>query len=135
MYCKYGDKGSLNVETLQRKLRRLGYNVTVDRSYGDQTATALKAVVGGGDGKNYGPLEIEVMDYTYAKKFGSGPGPQGVPGPEGPQGPQGEPGRDGESATWPAQVTITGTADLATTSGSSSSFSIVTAQGGSGGGH
>lgn len=109
MYCKYGDKGSLNVETLQRKLSRLGYSIKVDRAYGEQTSSALKNLVGSGDGKYYGPMEIEIMDYAYAKKFGAGPGAKGD---QGEKGDPGEPGKNGSDATWPVVINITGTANV-----------------------
>jgi N-acetyl-anhydromuramyl-L-alanine amidase AmpD len=80
MYCKYGDKGSLNVETLQRKLVRLGAPrkdgkpftlADVDRSYGDDVKAGVISVVGG-PGTNYGPLEVEAFEHAYAVKFGQG---------------------------------------------------------------
>lgn len=81
MYCKYGDKDSLNVETLQRRLLRLGAKkangqmftaADIDRSYGNDTAAALKGLVGSGDGKTFGPLEVEALEHLYAVKFGQG---------------------------------------------------------------
>lgn len=92
MYCKYGDKGSLNTETLQRRLVRLGYEIAVDRSYGDQTAAALKAALGTGDGRNYGPLEVEALDYVSLTRLGK-PGPPGEPGKPGAPGAAGAPGK------------------------------------------
>lgn len=111
MYCKAGDTKSPNVETLQRKLVRLGGKKAngqpftgsdVDRSYGGDTTSALKSVIGGA-GTNYGPLEIEALEYAYALRFGpAGPaGPPGAPGKDGAPGAPGapgEPGADGAAA-------------------------------------
>lgn len=99
MYCRYGDKGSLNVETLQRRLVRLGHQVGVDRSYGDQTAAALKAAVGSGDGRYFGPLEVEALDHLYAVRFGAGPGPRGD---------KGDPGAPGAPGKTPTKVRLAG---------------------------
>lgn len=100
MYCKAGDTKSPNVETLQRRLVRLGAKkangatftaADVDRSYGADTTAGLKSIIGGA-GTNFGPLEIEALDYAYALRFG----PVGPAGPPGKDGKDGAPGRDGE---------------------------------------
>lgn len=100
MYCRAGDKGSLNVETLQRRLVRLGAKkangaaftlADVDRTYGADTTAGLKSMIGGA-GTNYGPLEVELLDYISHTRFGAGPGPQGKQGEKGEQGEQGPKG-------------------------------------------
>ena len=108
MYCKAGDKGSLNVETLQRKLVRLGAkkangaaftSADIDRSYGADTTAALASVIGG-SGANYGPLEVEAIDFLYANRFGpkGDKGDKGDPGVAGQPGAPGAPGKDGADA-------------------------------------
>jgi len=105
MYCKYGDKSSLNVETLQRRLVRLQAtrkdgkpftSADVDRSYGDDTKAGVISIIGG-PGTNYGPLEVEAFEYVYAQRFGAGPGPKGE---------KGDPGTPGAPGRTPTRVKI-----------------------------
>ena len=104
MYCKYGDKGSLNVETLQRRLVRLGATrkdgkpftaADVDRSYGDDVKAGVISIIGG-PGTNFGPLEVEAFEYAYAVRFGpkGDKGDKGDPGAPGPKGDTGAAGAD-----------------------------------------
>jgi N-acetyl-anhydromuramyl-L-alanine amidase AmpD len=90
MFCRHGDKGP-KVESLQRMVVAAGGTVgAIDGSYGDNTANGLKALVGGGDGRYYGPTEYAAVHVALARKNGSGtPGPQGAPGPAGPAGAPG----------------------------------------------
>lgn len=88
VFCKYDDEGP-KVEALQRLLLAAGAKLPqygADADYGDETAAALKAVVGG-TGKVYGPKEYAAL---FAKLGGQGaPGPRGPRGARGPAGPPG----------------------------------------------
>ena len=98
MFCKYGDKGEA-VKLLQLRLLRLDPKAlggtTADGGYGDKTATAVKALLGGSDGRFYGAILHDRMEDKLAALRGGVPGPQGPAGPAGPQGPAGAAGRDG----------------------------------------
>lgn len=100
MYCKFGDIKSPNVETLQRRLLRLGApkadgkpftTADLDRTFGADTAAGLASIVGG-NGRNFGPLEVEALDHVYAVRFGAGPGAKGDQGDQGPKGDKGDKG-------------------------------------------
>lgn len=107
MLAKFGDKGAA-VETLQRTIIAAGGKLPKygpDGDYGAETATALKALVGG-DGKTYGPVQYVALTQKAFAGHGA-PGPQGPAGPAGPQGTPGPAGRDGIGAG--STVTITGT--------------------------
>jgi N-acetyl-anhydromuramyl-L-alanine amidase AmpD len=91
MFCRHGDTGP-KVEALQRVIVAAGGSVGVtdgkpdiDGSFGDKTAAGLKALVGSGDGKYYGPTEYAALHVALARRNGSG-----TPGPQGPVGPPGK---------------------------------------------
>jgi hypothetical protein len=70
MLAKYNDNGPA-VETLQRLILAAGGSLPKsgpDGDYGDETANALKALIGG-DGKTYGPAEYVAL---HAKAFAGG---------------------------------------------------------------
>lgn len=57
MRCKYGDKDSTNVMTLQVYLRYKGYDISADGEYGDQTKDAVAKHFPVGDGSEVGPWQ------------------------------------------------------------------------------
>lgn len=105
MFANYGETNT-KVLALQHLIVRAGGSIgTVngqpdyDSNYGANTANGLRAVLGYGDGKTYGPKEYADLFVKVAKKNGGGtPGPAGPAGPAGPPGPKGDPGQDGTDA-------------------------------------
>lgn len=104
MFAVFGDTGNA-VRYLQYRLNNLGYAVTADAVYGDQTARALAAMVKDYngttvDGRSYLPNHAIYLDVLWAKKYGQGAegprGPQGERGEQGLKGDQGDPGPAGE---------------------------------------
>lgn len=94
MFCTHGDidaVGQYRVKALQRAIVRAGYDLTpvggVDGQYGDGTAKGLATVIGFGDGRNYGDLELDAL---FAKAYG---------GQKGEKGDKGDPGEPGKTPT------------------------------------
>jgi N-acetyl-anhydromuramyl-L-alanine amidase AmpD len=120
MFCKYGETND-KVLALQHLIVRAGGSIGTisgqpdyDGNYGDNTANGLKAVLGYGDGKTYGPREYADLFVKVAKKQDTNtgtPGPAGPAGPAGPQGPKGEDGEDGDDAVLAPGTVLTVTAE------------------------
>ncbi|WP_162959245.1 peptidoglycan-binding domain-containing protein [Micromonospora tulbaghiae] len=85
MFCKHGDRGE-NVRALQYALHNIGFPPgTIDGTYGDATAAALKkaeASIGvTSDGKTYDADSYTRIQALFVKRFSAGErGPKGDPG-------------------------------------------------------
>jgi hypothetical protein len=101
MFCKYGDRGEA-VKRVQLGLLRLDPKALpagADGAYGDQTAAAVKRLLGG-DGRTFGAeLDLRLVEKLAARVSPPGPagpaGQDGAPGVPGPAGPEGPAGKDG----------------------------------------
>lgn len=100
MFCRKGDRGEA-VKRLQLGLLRLDPKALAsgaDGAYGDQTAAAVKRLLGG-DGTFFGAeLDLRLVEKLAARVSTPGPagpaGRDGAPGEPGPAGPQGPAGKD-----------------------------------------
>jgi N-acetyl-anhydromuramyl-L-alanine amidase AmpD len=117
MFCKYGETND-KVLALQHLIVRAGGSIGAisgqpdyDGNYGDNTANGLKAVLGYGDGKTYGPREYADLFVKVAKKQDTNTGTPGPAGPAGPAGPQGPKGEDGDDAVLAPGTVLTVTAE------------------------
>jgi hypothetical protein len=104
MFAKYGETND-RVKAMQRSIILAGGTIGMidgkpdyDGNYGPNTANGLKAVLGYGDGKNYGPMEFADLAAKVARKQSAAVGVPGPAGPAGPQGPAGPAGPKGDAA-------------------------------------
>lgn len=97
MFCSHGDDGD-KVKALQLGLLKLDPKALpdhgVDADYGDETAGAVKRLLGG-DGKRFGPDQYDKLQELRSARHAGKPGEPGRPGEQGEPGEPGPPGRDG----------------------------------------
>jgi hypothetical protein len=111
MWPAYGEKGAA-VEHRQRQLIYLGYSITRDGDYGNQTAGALKKFYTDISGKtDYDGKVVTTwvgieLDERATNKRQKAMGLKGDKGDKGDPGPAGRPGRDGVDATVSGTITV-----------------------------
>jgi len=111
MWPAYGEKGAA-VEHRQRQLIYLGYSITRDGDYGNQTAGALKKFYTDiSDKTDYDGKAVTTwvgieLDERVTNKRQKAMGLKGDKGDKGDPGPAGRPGRDGADATVSGTITV-----------------------------